>query len=86
MMVYIAESDKEIAHGAKNPIVIKKIVMEDSKNSVNLIYRRDKEGNVKVSGFEVKAYGNAAANIMVNSDKLIQYGIQRMQQPNPKEV
>ena len=74
----------EFHEGRKNEITIKQIVIDESKSSMKMMYRRDKEGNIICTGFDVKAYGDTTARIKSKNDSLIRTGIERMNNPMMK--
>ena len=65
-------------------IVVKKINIDEQKNSLTYTYRKDKENNVMVTGFDVKVYGDSSNKISNQADQLIIKGLERMQNPFPK--
>ena len=84
-MTKIIEKQREITEQEPRTIVIKSINITEAKHSINLVYRKDKEGKPTVTGFEVKVYGDKANIMSSKTDQLIKYGLERMTQPIPKD-
>ena len=84
-MTTINQPNDEISHGRINEITIKQIVIDESNNSLNMTYRRDKEGNIICTGFDVKVFGKTNGSIKSKTDQLIMAGLKRMTQPFPEK-
>lgn len=84
-MVEIQQKETHIEEGKANTIVIKNISIDNDKNSITFTYRKDKDGAISVSGFDVKVYGDSANIIKSRADQLIKVGLDRMQSPYIKD-
>src|SRR3990172_5226252 len=84
-MTTIKEPLTEISHGRINEITIKQIVIDESNNSLNMTYRRDKEGNIICTGFDVKVFGKTNGSIKSKTDQLIMAGFKSINQTFPKK-
>ena len=51
---------------------------------MKVMYRRDKDGNIICTGFDVKVYGDTTTKIKSKNDSLIRIGIERMNNPMMK--
>ncbi len=83
-MVELKQKKVEFHEGNQKEIIIKQIVIDESKSSMKMMYRRDKEGNIICTGFDVKAYGDGTTRIKSKNDSLIRTGIERMNNPMMK--
>lgn len=65
----------------KGDIVIKSIAITEDKNSITYTYRKNKDGVIECTGFDVKVYGEQTNIIQSKADQLIIKGINRMNNP-----
>ncbi len=83
-MVQVKNKQIEIHEGRRNEVIIKQLIIDESKSSIKMTYRKDSEGNTIVTGFNVKTYGETTRKIKSKNDSLIRYGIERMNNPMMK--
>ena len=84
-MAHSKTPQTEFHHGKKPEITIKQINIDENKTSTRMTYRRDNKGNIIVTGFNVKTYGDTTRQIKSKNDSLIRYGIERMNNPMMKD-
>lgn len=84
-MVEIKVPTTEFYHEKNQPIVIRTIAIDFEKNSITYTYRKDKDGSLAVTGFDVKVYGDSPSIMQSKADQLIRLGVKRMQNPIPKQ-
>jgi hypothetical protein len=75
----------EFVSQENKPIIIKKVSVDENKLGMAYTYRKDKAGNIRVAEFTVKVSGEETGIIKSKADQLIKIGINRMNNPVPKE-